>query len=183
MLRGAALAPFARSFGQRVRCLGLDESLPMLAAARERFAAEIAAGTVDIREHDLRYGLPDDALPSLTLAVLTLQFVPIEHRQRVVADVDRKTQPGGAMIVVEKILGPTAAADKLLVQRYYQGKLGEGYSFDQIAAKRKSLEGVLVPLTAAGNVAMLEAEGFKVTPFWQHLNFAGWLAVKPKGGV
>ena len=116
--RGAALAPFVRTFGPPVRCFGLDESQPMLDAARERFAAEIAAGTVDIREHDLRYGLPDDALPSLTLAVLTLQFVPIEHRQRVVADVYRKTQPGGAMIVVEKILGPNAAADRLMVQHY-----------------------------------------------------------------
>ena len=67
--------------------------------------------------------------------------------------------------------------------RTYNTKLGAGYSFDQIAAKRKSLEGVLVPLTAVGNVSMLEAEGWKVSQFWQHLNFAGWLAVKPKAGV
>lgn len=179
--RGAALAPFARLFGSRVRCLGLDESPAMVAAARERFASEISAGTVDIREHDLRYGLPDDALPSLTLAVLTLQFVPIEYRQRVVADVFARTQPGGAMIVVEKILGTDAAAERLLTRHYYDTKLAAGYSFDQIAAKRQSLQGVLVPLTAAGNEQMLRAEGWKVQQFWQHLNFAGWLAVKPKG--
>lgn len=181
--RGAALVPFAKEFGARVRCLGLDESKPMLDAARERLGDEIDAGTVQILEHDLRAGLPADILPSLTLAILTLQFVPIEHRQRLVADVYCRTQSGGAMIVVEKILGPDAAADRLLVEHYYRLKGGNGYTSDQIAAKRRSLEGVLVPLTAAGNVALLEAEGFRVTQFWQHLNFAGWLAVKPKAGI
>jgi tRNA (cmo5U34)-methyltransferase len=115
----------------------------------------------------------------VTLAVLTLQFIPIEHRQRVIAEVFRATCPGGAFIVVEKILGPDAAADKLLVDRYYEFKADNGYSEEQIREKRRSLQGVLVPLTAEGNVAMLEAEGFRVTQFWQHLNFAGWLAVKP----
>jgi hypothetical protein len=44
------------------------------------------------------------------------------------------------------------------------------------------LQGVLVPLTAAGNESMLRAEGFRVQQFWQALNFAGWLAVKPGEG-
>lgn len=181
--RGAALAPFTAYFGDRIRCLGLDESRPMLDAARTRFAPDIAIGTVAIREHDLRRGLPDDALPSLSIACLTLQFVPIEHRQRLVADVYRKTQPGGAMIVVEKCLGDDAAADDLLVDTYYKLKAAHGYTPEQIAAKRKSLEGVLVPLTAAGNEQMLRAEGWRVQRFWQHLQFAGWLAVKPKAGA
>jgi tRNA (cmo5U34)-methyltransferase len=180
--RGAALAPFVDRFGSRVRCVGLDESAPMVDAARGRFRHEISAGTVDIRLHDLRDGLPDDVVASVTLAVLTLQFLPVEHRQQVVADVYRKTQPGGAFIVVEKCLGDFADADRLLVETYYAMKRANGYSADQVSAKRRSLEGVLVPLTAKGNEDLLRAEGFRVQRFWQALQFAGWLAVKPKGG-
>lgn len=178
--RGAALVPFVERAVPHVRYLGLDESGPMLDAARERFEDEINTGVVAIEDHDLRVGLPDFAMPSLTLAILTLQFVPIEHRQRLVADVFRKTRPGGAMIVVEKCLGDDAAADDLLVSSYYRMKADHGYTAEQIASKRRSLEGVLVPLTAAGNEAMLRAEGWKVQRFWQHLQFAGWIAVKPK---
>ena len=112
-------------------------------------------------------------MPSLTLAVLTLQFVPIEYRQRVIADVFRITRSAAvAMIVVEKILGDNAAADHLLVDRYYAMKQANGYSTDEIQTKRRSLQGVLVPLTSDGNVQMLRAEGFRVQQFWQALNFA-----------
>lgn len=180
--RGAALVPFVDHFGSRVRCVGLDESQPMIDAARERFRHEINCGVVSIRRHDLRDGLPS-LIPSLTLAVLTLQFVPIEYRQRIVADVFKQTQPGGALIVVEKCLGDDADTQALFVETFLQMKAQHGYSGEQIAAKRKSLEGVLVPLTPEANESMLRAEGFRVSRFWQHLNFAGWLAVKPsKGG-
>jgi tRNA (cmo5U34)-methyltransferase len=120
-------------------------------------------------------------MPSLTLAVLTLQFIPIECRQRVLADLYRLTRPGGAVVVVEKVLGSDAAADKLMVDAYYAMKRANGYSTDDIEAKRKSLQGVLVPLTADANESLLRAEGFRVQQFWQALNFAGWLAIKPKG--
>jgi tRNA (cmo5U34)-methyltransferase len=43
-----------------------------------------------------------------------------------------------------------------------------------------SLEGVLVPVTARWNEELLHQEGFaSVDCFWRHLNFAGWVAVKP----
>src|SRR5690606_4570024 len=61
-------------------------------------------GVVDIREHDLRQGVPAEPA-SLILAVLTLLFTPIEYRQRIVSDAYATLQPGGAFIVVEKILG------------------------------------------------------------------------------
>lgn len=178
--RGAGLAPFVDRFGSHNRFVALDESRPMVDACRERFHHMIRAGVVDVRHHDLRRGVPA-VVPSLTLAILTLQFVASEYRQRVVADVYGMTRPDGAMIVVEKIVGPDAATDNLFVETYLRHKREAGYSQDQIDAKRRSLEGVLVPLSADANETMLRAEGFRVHRFWQWCNFAGWLAVKPKG--
>lgn len=175
--RGDGLAPFIDRFGAGASYVALDESESMIDACRERFAGWIKNGLLDVRLHDLRDGLPP-RIPSLILSVLTLQFTPLECRQRIVADAFRMLRPGGAMIVVEKILGPDASADRVLVDAYYAMKRANGYSVDEIEAKRKSLQGVLVPLTAEGNEQMLRAEGFRVQQFWQALNFAGWLAIK-----
>ena len=48
----------------------------MLEAARLRFATPIEQGIVDIQRLDLRAEYPPE-MASLTLAVLTIQFIPI----------------------------------------------------------------------------------------------------------
>ena len=70
-----------------------------------------------------------------------------------------------------------------LIPGYNPWQCADGFYFDRAEAKRLSLQGVLVPLTADANEAMLRAEGFRVQQFWQALNFAGWLAIKPKGAA
>lgn len=62
---------------------------------------------------------------------------------------------------------------------YYDLKREHRYTEEQIRDKRKSLEGVLVPVTESWNLDLLHTAGFKkVECFWRYLNFAGWLAVK-----
>jgi hypothetical protein len=86
---------------------------------------------------------------------------------------------GGALILVEKVLGSNNAIDTMLVDEYYRIKAENAYTQEQISAKRKSLEGVLVPITARWNEEMLKEAGFRsVDCFWRYLNFAGWVAVK-----
>src|SRR4029077_16474189 len=97
------------------RYIGVEVSAPMLAACRHRFKGFIDCGLVDIRELDLRKNYPP-LMASLTLSVLTLQFVPIEHRQRVVRDMYAHTVTGGAVILVEKVLGASAEVDGVMVE-------------------------------------------------------------------
>jgi tRNA (cmo5U34)-methyltransferase len=176
--RGAALAPFVDKFGALVRHVGVEVSAPMLEAARKRFSGYINAGVVDVRDMDLRTSYPPENA-SVTLLILTLQFVPIEHRQRLLRSAFRRTVEGGCLILVEKVLGDTADLDELFVSTYLDHKRSRGYTEDQIARKRLSLEGVLVPVTAAWNVNLLHAAGFRqVDSFWRRLNFAGWIAIK-----
>lgn len=176
--RGAALAPFVAAFGGHASYVGVEVSPPMLAACRKRFARELDAGTVSLLDLDLRDGYPDvDA--TLTLAVLTLQFVPVELRARIVRDVHRHTRPGGAFVLVEKVVGTTDTADAILVDLYHGLKRAHGYGEDEIERKRLSLEGVLVPQPAPWNEALLRDAGFEeVECFWRCLNFAGWVGVK-----
>ncbi len=181
--RGAALADFVQRFGPQNRYLGVEVSAPMLAACRERFTLPIRDGWLHAVDLDLRDAYPD-VEASLTLCVLTLQFVPIEHRQRILADAFARTRPGGALLLVEKILGADAHTDRAFVDTYYRLKAANGYSRDAIYKKKRSLEGVLVPVTARWNEDLLRAAGFAhVECFWRWMNFAGWLAVKPAAAL
>jgi tRNA (cmo5U34)-methyltransferase len=175
---GAALAPFVAEFGASASYVGIEVSPPMLEAARTRFHGELAAGTVELLDLDLRGPYPA-VEASLTLSVLTLQFTPIEHRPRIVRDVYRHTVEGGAFVLVEKILGGSARVDGLFNELHHGLKRASGYSQEEIDRKRLSLEGVLVPVAAGWNEDLLRGAGFReVECFWRCLNFAAWVAVK-----
>jgi tRNA (cmo5U34)-methyltransferase len=169
--------------------LGLEISDPMLEAAERRFDGE---DSVLILKHDLREGLSlpltpdlcDDCsrpLHNLTLvtAILTMMFIPIEARYRILADIYDFLELDGALIMVEKVIGEGPAIDKLLVGQYQAFKARQGYSDEDIERKRLSLEGVLVPLQLSSHIANLKAVGFThVDTFWRCLNFVGIIAIK-----
>lgn len=176
--RGAQIEPLFDKLGATVRWVLVEKSPDMLAVLRERFDCAQECGYVEVKDLDLRKGYPGVAA-SLTLAVLTLQFIPVEHRARVVQDAYDRTLPGGALIVVEKVVGSTSALAKTFVDEYHALKRANGYSQDEIDAKADSLEGAMVPLSAEENERMLRAAGFRhVETFWRDLNFCGWLCVK-----
>lgn len=176
--RGEAIAPLVDRWGTANRFVGVEISAPMIQASRARFAGPIAEGIVRIEELDLRAGYPA-CRASVTLAVLTMQFIPMEHRQRVLRDVYAHTVDGGAFILIEKVLGTAERIDDAMVACYHDVKARNGYSTDAIQRKRLSLEGVLVPITARWNEESLHTAGFReVDCFWRWMNFAGWIAVK-----
>ena len=176
--RGEAMAELISALGATNHFIGIEISPPMVNAVRARFSSYIDAGVVDIKELDLRKEYPN-VLASVTLSILTLQFTPIEYRLRILRDIYKATLPGGALILVEKVLGSTAEINALMVSKYYDLKRENGYTNDDIERKRLSLEGVLVPVTAKWNEELLSGAGFHtVDCFWRWMNFAGWIAVK-----
>lgn len=176
--RGEAIAPFVSRFGALNHYTLVEVSEPMLEATRQRYRGWIDTGIMDVLEVDLREDFPHRKA-SLTLSVLTLMFVPIERRQKLVRNIYRSLEPGGALVLVEKVLGATAEIDELMVELYYNRKRENGYTEAQIERKRLSLQGVLVPVTAAWNEELLRMAGFgQVDAFWRWMNFQAWVAVK-----
>lgn len=176
--RGEALRPFVEEFGAANRYAGVEVSEPMGEAFVQTFAG-YPPQMIRLLDTDLRKTYPFvDA--SLTLCVLTLMFVPINYRQRIVQKMFDHTRPGGAVILVEKLIGSNALTDELMVKQYHAMKASNGYSQDEIDRKALSLEGVQVPVTAAWNEDLLISAGFtRVECIWRWLNFAAWLAIKP----
>lgn len=175
--RGDTLYPLITEFGADCRYIACDVSEPMLDVCRERYAKEIAAGTVEVRNCDLRREFPT-CRASVVLGVLTLQFTPIEYRRRIVEAARESIVDGGAFILVEKVFGTSANLDRMLEDIYLKFKAANGYSEEEIMRKKLSLEGVLVPLDANQNSALLKDSGFRsVECFWRWMNFAAWVAV------
>lgn len=152
-----------------------DVSEPMLEACRQRYDGH---GNVHVVYHDLRKGVPVSG-NDLIISSLTIQFTPMEYRQNIFQSVYYNLNRGGAFILVEKVLGNSADIDDILVDEYYNIKRENGYTEELIQNKRKSLEGVLVPMTASFNEHLLRQSGFsKIDCFWRCLNFCAWIAIK-----
>ena len=176
--RGDAIASYVDKFGAYNYYIAADVSDPMLDACRKRFDGYITMNRMKVVKADLRHGCPP-ARASLILSILTLQFTPIEYRQRILKSVHDNLVPLGGFIMVEKVMGCGVEVDDLLTTCYLEHKRAVGYTEDQIQRKRLSLEGVLVPTTAPHNEQMLRDAGFRhVECFWRCLNFVGWVALK-----
>jgi tRNA (cmo5U34)-methyltransferase len=173
--RGESVARIIDEIGQRGAFVLVETAPAMLRAVRERYGSR---DCVTILDHDLRRDVPQYR-SDVVQSILTLQFTPINYRQRIVQSAYDALRSGGAFILVEKVLGATYALDKTMVTHYHALKQDHGYTYDDVERKRESLEGVLVPVTAAWNEDLLRQAGFRhVDCFWRWMNFAGWVAVK-----
>jgi tRNA (cmo5U34)-methyltransferase len=170
---GIAAMPFAMNFNNEMLLLDVSES--MLNICRERFKD---SKRIHVQNYDLRQGVPE-VKSSLILSILTIQFTPIEYRKRILKSIFDSLVHGGCFIMVEKVLGNTADLDSMFVDEYYALKREHQYTNEQIESKRKSLEGVLVPITSDWNIDILHDAGFRqVDVFWRYLNFVGYIALK-----
>lgn len=193
--RGEAAARFIHEFAHTEFFLS-EISEPMLDEMRSRFMDRMNVHPVS---YDLRKGYSEirDAIAnptvhmmngvdshiyrptSLVMSILTMIFVPINFRPSIYRGVYEGLRSGGAFIVVEKVLGNSAAMQELLVDIYHEYKHDNGYSWEAIERKRAALEGVQVPVSHETNTEMLRAAGFRnVESFWRNMNFVGYIAIK-----
>jgi tRNA (cmo5U34)-methyltransferase len=176
--RGSALKPIVDRLGMRAQYEAVEISEPMLAELEARF--EGWRRVLNIHAHDLREGWPDRiGFADVVISSLTVQFVPIEYRQRLLRDVVARLRPGGILILVEKVLPAGAELESLMNEVYWSDKERNGYTREAIDRKRLSLEGVLVPLTARFNEDLLDMAGFATVDVgWAWGPFRAWLALK-----
>lgn len=175
---GGALLPFVRNSGHMFSYIGIEKSIPMLEQCYKVFAKEIEDGYARFIHSDiLNDGITEDA--NVFLCILTLQFIPKFKRQELLNQIYAKTKEKGILILVEKINGVNEEQNRLFSDIYYSIKHEQGYSYQQIENKRKSLIGILDPCTKVENEKLLINAGFyDVFDFWQCGNFCGWIAKK-----
>jgi tRNA (cmo5U34)-methyltransferase len=113
----------------------------------------------------------------LVVLNLTLQFIPPERRDRLMARIRAGLVPGGMVVLAEKVDVGDSRAGQLLRTLHADFKRANGYSELAISRKRAALERVLVPETIETHERRFDDAGFAGHTRWfQNLDFVGWVA-------
>ncbi len=116
---------------------------------------------------------------SIVVMNFSLQFIPLESRQKLIERIYNGLLPGGVFILSEKILFDDIAENDVMSRLHYHMKELNGYEKLEISNKRKSLEDVLIPEKINMHLQRLSQAGFKDSFVWlKCFNFASLIAFK-----
>jgi len=161
-----------------IRFVGIDESEEMLLKCKAKLTEAGFTRPFDLRTADLNQGVVVDNA-SVVVLCLTLQFVRPVYRERLIRDIYKGLRPGGALILIEKILAEDSRFNRDFIHYYYNYKRRNQYSELEISQKREALENVLVPYKLSENITLLRDQGFShCEVFLKWYNFVGLIAVK-----
>ncbi|MGM0536938.1 MAG: carboxy-S-adenosyl-L-methionine synthase CmoA [Pseudomonadota bacterium] len=159
------------------RYTGVDLSPAMVARARETLSAECPDHAMEVIEGDIR--TLDYAPAGMIVLNFTLQFLAPGDRDAVIQRLFQVLEPGGVLVLSEKVKAADEQENAWLVERYHDFKRANGYSDMEISQKRTALENVLVPDTLESHHERLAEAGFSRAHTWfQFLNFASLIAFK-----
>lgn len=183
---GCSLGAATLAMRQGVRATGceiiaIDNAPAMIERCRQIVAEDDAqnpsASPVEIVLADIR----DADIENASLVVLnyTLQFLSLDHRDQLAQRIFSGLNPGGVLLMSEKVVNEDPLMEELLADLYFDFKRRNDYSALEIARKRAALEDVLIPETVSQHRARLEAAGFKNVAVWmRYLNFVSLIAIK-----
>lgn len=175
---GTFLELLGRFLKHPTQLVGIDTSQAMLAQTQEK----LAQGQ---QQHQLELICkPAEqcsfANSSVVVVNYTLQFLPLQHRQKLLCAIFEGLVPGGLLFLSEKIQSSSPQFQETLTRQYEAFKAQNGYARSEIERKKEALENVLVPLTEAQQVQMLQETGFEpVESLIKLHNFLSWVALKP----
>lgn len=181
-LGAATLAMRQGIQAERTSIIAVDNSEAMISRCREvidqHSAARPEGPAVDVVFEDIR----DTSIANASMVVLnyTLQFLDLEERGALIYRIANGLNPGGLLVLGEKVVDEDPRMEELLVDLYYEHKRRNDYSALEIARKRAALENVLIPETVSQHRERLEAAGFENIAVWfRYFNFVSIVAIKP----
>jgi tRNA (cmo5U34)-methyltransferase len=175
---GATLIRMNDSIPSNIQFIGIDDSPDMLEKCREKLKEAGFERPVKLQVADLNAGVNIiDA--SVVIVCLTLQFVRPINRDRLLKSIYNGLVPGGAVIIIEKIIAEDSTFNRDFIKYYYDMKRRNNYSEMEISQKREALENVLIPYKLSENIIMLREAGFSQCEiFFKWYNFSGFIAKK-----
>jgi tRNA (cmo5U34)-methyltransferase len=170
---GALTAQLAERLApRRVEVIGVDREPGMVERAEIRCAANphVRFETASLQALELE---PAD----MVVSYYTLQFVPLRERAAIVRRIREALAPGGTFVLFEKVLASGARNQATAEGAYADWKARQGFGDEEIAAKARSIRGVLQPLSPEENDAMLREAGFsEIMRVFRWVLFEGLIA-------
>ena len=176
-LGASTLAIRARTESRGITIYAVDNSQAML----EKCATVLASQASTTPTHRVNADICDIDISNASLVVMnfTLQFVPLEQRAALIRKIYQGLNPGGCLVISEKLHFEAEALNNLLNQLHHQFKREQGYSDLEISQKRDSIENVLLPETLETHIDRLKSCGFSTaSPWFQCFNFGSLIAIK-----
>jgi tRNA (cmo5U34)-methyltransferase len=176
-LGASTLAMRAQLDGRGCEIVGVDNSAAMIERCRALIAGDNHSTPVILRLDDINSTPIENA--SVAVMNFTLQFIPLEQREILLARIATNMHAGGILVLSEKICFEDAHLQQLNTDLHHAFKRGNGYSNLEIAQKRSALDNVLIPETLVTHRQRLQRAGFSSVDVWfQCFNFASLVAIK-----
>ncbi|EEZ80058.1 carboxy-S-adenosyl-L-methionine synthase CmoA [uncultured Candidatus Thioglobus sp.] len=157
------------------RIIAVDNSVDMVEKCKSNLDGKIT--NFDVICSDIKDICFDNA--SIVVLNLTLQFIIPEQRQTLINKIHQGLNPGGVLVVSEKIHFDDAQKQAKITRLHLDFKRANGYSELEIATKRQSIENVLITDNQQTHFERFKTAGFSQSIcHFQCLNFASFLAVK-----
>ena len=161
-----------------VKFVGIDNSKEMLDKCRANLESNGVTRAVELQVADLNHKITLENA-SVVVFCLTLQFVRPINRQRLINSIYQQLNPGGCLILIEKILAETNEFNRQFIKYYYDMKRRNDYDETEIVQKREALENVLIPYKLSEDLQMLADAGLGTCEtFFKWYNFTGIAALK-----
>jgi len=175
---GAATLSMKRAIvAKNCSIIGIDNSPAMVERCKIHVNAFKGESVVEINEGNI---LETEILnASIVVLNFTLQFIEPEQRQALMQKIYDGLNPGGVLILSEKLAAPDSRCNELLIDLHHDFKRANGYSELEIAQKRTALENVMRPDSLETHHSRLATSGFNhVTQWFQCFNFMSLVAIK-----
>jgi len=155
--------------------IAIDNSQQMVSQCRQNLGDKV--DNLEVICSDINDICIENA--SIVVLNLTLQFIDIDKRADLIQKIYNGLNPGGALIISEKVHVDDKNEQARLTGLHMDFKRANGYSELEIANKRQSLENVLLTENCKTHLKRLSECGFNTsTCYFQCLNFASFLSVK-----
>jgi tRNA (cmo5U34)-methyltransferase len=180
---GCSLGAASLAMRQRISTpdcdiIAVDNSPAMLERAKELLALDTGP-TIPVTMicSDIQGVTIDNA--SVVVLNFTLQFIPPKQRLALMQRIYAGLNPGGILILSEKIAFSKPERQNFHVELHHDFKRANGYSDLEISQKRSALEKVMIPETLAVHQKRLQTSGFSSSELWlQCFNFVSLVAIK-----
>lgn len=177
-LGGSSLAMAHQIEHKEYELLAIDNS-PAMTSRLETLLASEASAAMPIRVSCADICEVDISNASVVVLNFTLQFIAPDKRDALIKKIADGLQPGGILILSEKIRFPAEPLNDLFIDLYHEFKQAQGYSALEVAQKRAALENVLIPETIKAHKLRLQTAGFSSCDVWfQCFNFCSMVAVR-----
>ncbi|SMM97668.1 tRNA (uridine-5-oxyacetic acid methyl ester) 34 synthase [uncultured Candidatus Thioglobus sp.] len=170
-----ALALGLNNTRQGNRIIAVDNSMEMTQKCQQNLSGKI--DKVDVVCADIKDIQISNA--SIVVLNLTLQFIAPEQRQALIDKIYQGLNKNGILMVSEKIHFDDKNIQDEMTKLHLNFKRANGYSELEIAAKRQTIENVLITDTLNTHFKRFKNAGFSQSLLhFQCLNFVSLLAIK-----